>query len=97
MKLGIALAEVLQRISQQPKFQTMATKGLSKSPSLAYQFYGFAVCTTTRCASDLEEMWADIYAWLIFLDSHCASNGVYIERLRAMCSRERTSRPVLFK
>jgi len=38
---------------------------------------------------DLEEMWADIYAWLIFLDSHCASNGVYIERLRRCVLAER--------
>jgi hypothetical protein len=34
-----------------------------------------------------KDIWPDIFAWLMFLDSHCGADGTYIERLRSMSSR----------
>ncbi|KIM72629.1 hypothetical protein PILCRDRAFT_829640 [Piloderma croceum F 1598] len=53
-----------------------------------------ALTTVYACAlqrkldehSDLKGLWADIWQWIKFLDSHCGTEGAYINKLRSMAS-----------
>lgn len=47
--------------------------------------------------SDLEGLWADIWHWLTFLDSHCGTEGAYIDKLRSMASPGEDLQAVSFK
>jgi hypothetical protein len=45
-------------------------------------------CGAQHNLPDLQGLWPDIYAWVVFLDSHCGTNGVYTKKLRAAAAQE---------
>jgi hypothetical protein len=65
------------------------------SDKKAIQIAIFALSTLWICGvanklgeiSDLKDIWPGVFAWMKFLDSHCGSDGTYIEQLRSMSSR----------
>src|SRR5882724_8337419 len=45
-------------------------------------------CGAQHNVPDLQRLWPDIYAWMVFLDSNCGMDGIYSKKLRAMASQD---------